>query len=156
MSEETLRHIKRVNELLLRFCMQMQLRAIEHDESKLLPPEAEGFERVTGKLKNLTYGSEEYKKSLEELQPILEYHYDNNSHHPEHYVNGIKGMDLFDIVEMFFDWKAATERHTDGCIFKSIKLNKERFKYSDDIEAIFINTAERYDLDNDKSQEKED
>jgi len=45
--------------------------------------------------------------------------------------------------EMFFDWKAATERHNDGNIFKSIKINQDRFKYSDQLADIFTNTAER-------------
>ena len=52
-------------------------------------------------------------------------------------------MDLFDLIEMFFDWKAATERHNDGDINKSIEINKERFKMSDQICDIFKNTAKR-------------
>jgi hypothetical protein len=53
----------------------------------------------------------------------------------------LNGMDLFDIFEMFFDWKAACERHNDGNIYKSIAINKERFKISDQLTEILINTA---------------
>jgi hypothetical protein len=55
----------------------------------------------------------------------------------------MKGFDLFDLMEMFFDWKAATERHADGDIYKSIEINKDRFKISDQICNIFTNTAKR-------------
>jgi hypothetical protein len=53
-------------------------------------------------------------------------------------------MDLIDLLEMFCDWKAASERHANGNIYKSIKINKQRFNISDQLEQIFINTAKRY------------
>jgi hypothetical protein len=53
-------------------------------------------------------------------------------------------MDLYDIIEMFLDWKAATERHADGDILKSIEINKGRFKMSEQLYEIFLNTALRY------------
>jgi hypothetical protein len=49
-------------------------------------------------------------------------------------------MDLIDLVEMFCDWKAATLRHKDGDINKSIEINSQRFKMSDQLKKIFINT----------------
>lgn len=55
--------------------------------------------------------------------------------------NGINGMSLMDIVEMLCDWKAASERHNDGDIMKSIEINKTRFGISDQMTAILINTA---------------
>jgi hypothetical protein len=44
---------------------------------------------------------------------------------------------------MLFDWKAATERHADGDIRKSIEINKERFKISEQLCDIFRNTVNR-------------
>ena len=44
---------------------------------------------------------------------------------------------------MFFDWKAATERHDDGDIYKSLNINKDRFKISDQLINILKNTAKR-------------
>lgn len=64
---------------------------------------------------------------------------------PEHYENGIKDMGLADIVEMICDWKAATMRHVDGDIRKSIVLNQDRFNYSDDLKLIFLNTANMFE-----------
>jgi len=138
---DTLRHIKRVNELLILFSQDLLYRASVHDTSKLQHDEKLLFDIMTPKLASSTYGSDEYKKMLDDLKIALQHHYQNNSHHPEHYTNGIDGMTLMDVVEMFLDWKAATERHTDGDIYKSFEVNKTRFKMSDQLYNIFKNTA---------------
>lgn len=141
-AQDTLLHIKRVNELLLTFCQEMMRRAKVHDDSKLNDKEKLHFDIATPKLKALTYGSDEYKQALADLKPALDHHYANNSHHPEHYENGIYGMSLFDVVEMFFDWKAASERHANGDIYKSIEHNKGRFSMGGQLAAIFKNTCD--------------
>jgi len=51
-------------------------------------------------------------------------------------------MNLVDFVEMFLDWRAATERHEDGNIFKSIEINKDRFEISEQLCEILRNTAQ--------------
>lgn len=140
---DTLKHIKRVSQLLTEAASELIKRANVHDNSKLESPEKEMYDELTPLLANSTYGSDEYKGFLRKLKPALDHHYKNNSHHPEHYPNGINGMDLFDIIEMFFDWKAAGERHNTGNIYKSIEINKDRFKMSPQLVDIFINTAER-------------
>lgn len=47
-----------------------------------------------------------------------------------------------DLVEMICDWKAASERHNDGNIRKSIEHNAERFGMSPQLTRIFENTAD--------------
>ena len=89
-----------------------------------------------------TYGSEEYKSYLNGLKPALDRHYFNNRHHPEHFDNGIQGMNLIDILEMICDWKASSERHENGDIYKSIEINQKRFGYSDDLKSILKNTVD--------------
>lgn len=140
---DTLLHIKRVSQLLTEASVELIKRANKHDDSKLKSPEKELFDKYTPKLKDCTYGSDEYKQYLKELKVGLDHHYKNNSHHPEHYANGVDDFDLFDLIEMFFDWKAATERHADGDIYKSIEINKDRFEISEQICSIFKNTADR-------------
>lgn len=140
---DTLQHIKRVNELLMTAASELLIRASKHDNSKLKIPEKELFDEFTPKLKKCTYGSDEYKEFLNELKVALEHHYRENSHHPEHFERGINGFDLFDLIEMFFDWKAATERHNDGDIRKSIEINKKRFGISEQICDIFRNTIDK-------------
>lgn len=140
---DTLKHIKRVNEMLIYAATELLRRAAVHDASKLEEPEKSLFDEYTPKLKGCTYMSDEYHEYLNGLGVALNHHYAHNSHHPEHYPNGISGFDLFDLIEMFFDWKAATERHADGSLFKSIEINRDRFKMQAQLVEIFRNTAER-------------
>ena len=53
----------------------------------------------------------------------------------------LRGMTLIDVVEMLCDWKAATERHADGSIEKSLAHNKGRFHIGDEMHAALVNTA---------------
>lgn len=140
----TVAHRDRVKELLSQACIEILTRANNHDRSKLESPERELYDEYTPRLAESTYGSPEYMKMLTELKPALEHHYKTNSHHPEHYQNGVNDMDLFDIIEMFFDWKAASERHNNGDIYKSIKVNQHRFNISAQLALIFENTADRF------------
>jgi Family of unknown function (DUF5662) len=140
-SKDTLLHIKRVSELLHSVISDFTERASNHDNSKLDSPEKELFDQYTPLLKSTTYGSEEYNNYLSQLKVGLDHHYKNNSHHPEHYDLGIQGMNLFDLLEMLVDWKAATERHADGSIEKSLEINKTRFKISSELSAILNNTV---------------
>lgn len=141
---DTLEHIKRVSELLGQGAIELVRRGNIHDTSKLNSPEKELFDKYTPMLKDTTYGSEEYKGYLKELKVALDHHYKNNSHHPEHYENGVNDMDLFDLFEMLMDWKAATERHEDGDIMKSIDINEKRFEISPQLSQIFRNTVKKY------------
>jgi hypothetical protein len=97
---------------------------------------------MTPLLSKSTYGSAEYKEFLSQLKPALNHHYAHNRHHPEHFENGIKGMNILDLVEMFFDWVAAAERHENGDILRSIDINAERFNMSGDLVSIFKNSVE--------------
>ena len=141
---DTLEHIRTVQEFLGLFAISLIERGVAHDASKLVDPEKEAFDRMTPLLKSLTYGSDEYKASLAELGVALKHHYAANSHHPEHYENGIDGMDLLDVVEMYCDWCAAIRRTKDGSMPKSLEVNKGRFAMSDQLVAIFENTSARF------------
>ncbi|MGG3890326.1 DUF5662 family protein [Metabacillus fastidiosus] len=142
--KDTIEHINQVREFMIDSAKELLDRAIEHDKSKLETPELEIFTKYTPKLKNSTYGSEEYKGFLNEMQVALKHHYAKNSHHPEHYSNGMNGMDLFDLIEMFCDWKAVVMRHDDGDINKSLEINKGRFNIDEQLYQILKNTIERY------------
>jgi hypothetical protein len=139
---DTSDHIRKVNYFIQKAAFELLQRGIVHDQSKLESPELEIFAEYTPKLKNSTYGSEEYKGFLKEMKVALDHHYAVSRHHPEHYTEGIRSMSLIDLLEMICDWKAATLRHNDGNIQRSITINKERFKYGDELEAILRNTAE--------------
>jgi hypothetical protein len=138
--EETLEHINNVRKFINFVVFELRKRATVHDKSKMESPEVEIFDEYTPKLAGSTYGGPEYKEFLKGMGPALEHHYAYNRHHPEHFPAGIEGMDLIDIIEMFCDWKAATLRHDDGDMLRSINVNKKRFKMSDQLVSIFQNT----------------
>lgn len=140
---ETMAHIDRVQELLREVTGSLTERGRDHDASKLQDPERELFELYTPKLRGCEYGSDEYRQFLVEMKPALDHHYAVSRHHPEHFENGIHGMNLVDMTEMLADWKAAGERHASGGdLGESIKKNRERFGYGDEIEGLLRNTAE--------------
>lgn len=142
---ETLEHKHRVQELMNAVIIELINRATTHDNSKLGEHELEQFAKLGKPLEGITYGSEEYKEQINSiLGDALKHHYENNRHHPEHHPNGIKDMDLLDILEMLVDWRAATERHKDGDIYRSIEINQDRFRYGDELKGIFKNTVDRY------------
>jgi hypothetical protein len=143
-TRDTLDHVEKVQERMYEFVDALRYRARIHDESKFYSPEKEVFDRVTPRLRTLTYGSDEYKAQLAEMGEALKHHYAANSHHPEHYENGIDGMTLIDVLEMLCDWKAATERHADGDIMRSLEVNRERFGISDQLANILANTVREW------------
>lgn len=110
---DTIDHIQKIQSNIADFIFSLATVAVDHDASKLQPPEKELFDKWTPELAKLTYGSDEYKA----------------------------GMDLIDVIEMLCDWKAAVERHNDGDIRKSLEINRERFGISEQLYSILINTV---------------
>lgn len=141
----TMRHIERVRNLLNAFITDLLQRGEQHDQSKLESPEVELFTEYTAKLATSTYGSPEYEGFRKAMGPALAHHYAKNRHHPEHHKHGVDDMTLIDILEMLADWKAASERHHDGNILKSIEVNADRFKLSPQLVRILENTARLFD-----------
>ena len=145
-TQDTREHINMVSAYLRFLAQHLVHRGYGHDASKLQEPEKAVFDEHTPRLKDLTYGSPEYRDSLKDMGVALDHHYACNRHHTEYFPNGIMGMTLVDLVEMFCDWSAATHRHDKGDINKSIELNKDRFNYSEVLESIFKNTVKEYNI----------
>ena len=171
--EDTLNHVITVRKYAGMLQNALFEQSLKHDKSKTEEPEKAIFDEFTPKLKYSTYGSDEYKSYLKEMKVALDHHYANNSHHPEHFkkyiCNGcfkeykempnscdvcgysqfqeepdISQMTLVDLCEMISDWKAATLRHNDGDILKSLEINQKRFRYSDELKQILANTVIKY------------
>jgi Family of unknown function (DUF5662) len=139
---KTVEHIALVQKLLLSAQIELSRRIVTHDQSKLHSPEWEMYREVTHKLESLTYGSIEYEAlRTEMLGGALGHHFAHNRHHPEHFENGIDGMNLFDVLEMLIDWMAVTSRRADGDIAKSFEINRARFGISPQLEQIMMNTV---------------
>lgn len=141
---KTLLHIRRVTKLLHEVAIKLMRRADVHDQSKLTDPEVAAFAEAP-ELEGLTYGSEEYTASLKQLETALAHHYANNRHHPQHFKGGISDMNLLDIVEMFCDWKASSERQHDGNLRQSVADAGQRFDMSPQLIRIFENSIDIFE-----------
>lgn len=92
-------------------------------------------------LDSLDYQSDDYRDAVASVSSAVAVHYANNSHHPEHYADGIAGMSLLDLIEMLCDWKAAGDVKPGGGIEESITLGIQRFNLSPEMVNILRNTA---------------
>lgn len=140
---DTLAHIRQFQDNLTLAIADLLEEMKNHDQSKFTKEELETFTSVTPELKRLKYGSVEYHENLKLLSNALSHHYASNRHHPEHFTDGYCGMTLMDLVAMICDWWAATKRHETGNIRESIRINRDRFGYGEDLEKILLNTIER-------------
>jgi hypothetical protein len=138
---DTYAHIGEVRKRVLQAAQDLIERADRHDASKLVEPELAVFDEYTPKMRDSTYGSDEYKGFLEGMGAGLEHHYKANDHHPEHFAGGIEDMNLIQVIEMLADWKAATLRHADGSLLRSIIQNGDRFGYGQEFMTLLMNTA---------------
>lgn len=138
----TRKHMQRVASLLMGAAKELLNRADAHDLSKLLPVELEPLQRMQDVIDaegQAPYGSDEYRRRTAMLSGMTKHHYAYNTHHPEHYAAGIDGMDLFDVIEMVLDWKAASERGEESKV--NVTASVERFNISRQLEQIIRNTA---------------
>jgi hypothetical protein len=140
-TDDTRDHIGKVQRNMAAIRDLLLQRAAAHDLSKLQEPEKSAFDRMGQKASETVYGSDEYKAAIAELGPALAHHYKVNTHHPEHYQNGVAGMSLLDVLEMLCDWAAASERYKNGSVAQSLTVNKERFGISDQLFTILQNTV---------------
>ena len=136
-------HKRKVSYWLNDFIQLLTGRSNTHDVSKLGPQEKPIFDEYTPKLKDLTFGSDEYKASLEAMGDGLKHHYKANRHHPEHFDNGVNGMTLYDLIEMFCDWLAAAEaKHAP----LDIDYLAKRFNLAPQLVEIMLNTMRDLDF----------
>src|SRR5687768_3266655 len=92
-AEQTLEHIVQVQSWISRVVVALRRRSLDHDISKLNPPEIAGFDRLAAEnpLKDVVYGSPEYFEALARFPDAIMHHWAHNDHHPEFWAleNGI-------------------------------------------------------------------
>jgi hypothetical protein len=136
-------HIKDVNALLILAAQELLSRAIVHDSSKLGPEEREKFSLAAAMFKEQgnEFGTDGYVATKEWLGEALKHHYMHNSHHPEHYPEGVMGMNLFDLLEMLLDWSAASAARSEKGLM-DLEKSQEIHNIPRDLMIILENTAE--------------
>ena len=108
---ETVEHITNVMKFIFKIKSELSKRALAHDRSKFESPEIEIFEKMPPKKERPAYGTKEYDENSNKMAPAVDHHRKVNRHHPEFFENGISGMNLVDVNEMFSDWMAAAIDH---------------------------------------------
>ncbi len=139
-TENTKKHIRRVQELLLDVQLNLSRRAAVHDQSKLESPEKEAADFIDPELFKLKYGTPEYEKCLSQVSEIRKLHFSKNRHHMEAHINGTKDMSLLDLIEFLADGRAASERPTGTTPKDGLEYNIKKYNISDELAAIFRNT----------------
>lgn len=150
-ADETRKHIDRVRANIEAITADLHQRAQVHDESKFDPIEMDILQKV-GELNRrepAPFGTPEYDARKATMGPMLEHHYAANDHHPEHYeferggsfVNGVAGMNLMALVEMFANWAAAAaDRDPDGTM--NLTFACQKYEIPPMLESVFRNTAD--------------
>lgn len=141
--QELRKHVWNVQALMNSCIVHLISRAHSHDYSKIEDVEKEAFIKYAPELNRTQYGSPEYEEIVKKAEEAASFHHKHNNHHPEHFRNGIQGMDLMGLTEMLCDWIAATKRSPGGNIFRSIDINQRKYGYSEDVKKILINTARK-------------
>src|SRR5258708_1360591 len=101
--KDLVQHKKWVAEYMQMVANDLFRRAAVHDNSKFDPEEFEAYDEAFPNLQKYAYGTEELRAELRKIKPAIHHHFEVNSHHPEHYENGIAGMSLLDVIEMVCD-----------------------------------------------------
>ena len=126
-----MRHRETVAEFLHNLSDYFRARAREHDQSKLMFDEFEGFARINRVARNHAYGTKEYEESMaSEKEPggAIHLHFSRNAHHPEFH-DSPKDMGLLDLMELVIDWKAATLTYGTNTLAESMPVQRKRFDF---------------------------
>ena len=142
--DDTQEHIRAVHNNIETIAIDLVTRGNAHDRSKFeeveLGPLAE-MKEVEDREGPVEFGTPEYSARTAMLGDMWKHHVEHNDHHPEHFQNGIAGMNLMQIVEMLCDWQAASEQR-DPSKTMNITFCVEKYGISADARAILSNTAD--------------
>lgn len=103
-------------------------RGWEHDNSKFTPEEMEELTKINDQHASMRHAGAELP---EEMKSCLSLHYENNTHHPEHWKD-VSLMPEMDVVEMCCDWAARSEQfNTDLIVFAKTR-QETRFHFPEE------------------------
>jgi hypothetical protein len=134
------KHRNGVHWLINQIINELNIRSLNHDLSKYSDEERPIFQSIV--FTDVKYGTPEYYDRLNLLKEATGHHYEENRHHPEHFKDGLRDMNLIDLIEMICDWMSAAKNYNNtGNIYQSIKIGQKRFGYDDTLKKILLNTV---------------
>jgi hypothetical protein len=116
----------------------IQRRGDVHDITKLMSPEVE-LARAADKCLGPRKGLENRRGKCSHVDAFIAAHYCNplNSHHPEHFENGVEDMNMIDMLEMLCDWRACCS----GNFSDTLDRGFARFKVSGPLRSLMRKTC---------------
>jgi len=137
-------HKERVKSKMNIFIADLCNRAVKHDDSKLEPPEINGFEEMDREPR-YKYGTSEYFDKMHRYEWIFKHHYKINRHHPDHFPNKINDMTLVDLIEFLCDIFSYKKDNISLSAAKDlVEEHIRRFNISEDLSTILKNTVYEY------------
>lgn len=139
-------HKNNVEKKMESLCLDLAQRARDHDNSKLESPEYFAWKKMDEEPR-YPYGTPEYFDKKRRYDYVFQEHYKNpkNRHHPEHWPNGVEDMNLLDLIEFLcdmFSYKEANISYSEAV--EMLQTQVKRFKISDDLAWILLNTVKEY------------
>lgn len=126
-----IRHREALRDQIEEFIHELRKRASRHDRTKLEISQFKGFVEIQHIARSHAYGTKEYKDGLKkgkEPGGPIDRHYRAERHHPEHF-RSPTDMGFIDIIEMVFDWYAASATYeTDSSFLHSMSTMRDHRK----------------------------
>jgi len=144
--ELILKHKEQIAVLLAKFAAELTYRSAVHDNSKFSPDEFDVHSDNVNHFNKYLFDTKEEKELKERLMPAGILHRKRNRHHPEHFEDGIDGMNLIDILEMLCDWKSASTRVSGDSLRKGLPILKNKYNISPQLLKILENTARDFNM----------
>lgn len=138
-----LKHRENVKSRLLFLADELYQRAYHHDDSKLQAPEI-GWLIEMDKEPRYPYGSPEYFDKMKRWDKFFRHHYKFNRHHPDHFQDGISGMNLADLCEYIVDIISYFEELHVGEALDTVNKQADRFGLDEQLIQILKNTLIEY------------
>lgn len=138
-----LKHRENVKSRLLFLADELYQRAYHHDDSKLQTPEI-GWLIEMDKEPRYPYGSPEYFDKMRRWDKFFRHHYKSNRHHPDHFQDGISGMNLADLCEYIVDIISYFEELHVGEALDTVNKQADRFGLDEQLIQILKNTLMEY------------
>ena len=137
---DVIRHVSEVQENIEEMAHDLKVRSIKHDRSKFDDPEFSTFVRTRPEFKVANYGTPEYEAVIEKARVGVDHHYANNRHHTAHHPNGVKDMNLLDLLEMLADWRAASRRSPNLSFTDSLPRAFKKYRMDESLQRLICNT----------------